>query len=363
MLQDNVEYFLWKEDNIKVDEELNKALEDGIIKQKDVSNIYKILKAFRSFKFDNLNYHSDKCILAREFTVVYMSTYKKHIETLKDLNVQQINKTIKRTILSINNLISNITEQILKCFIMFRNLYNDILKLDNVYLSDYYLFSVIEGILGILNEEKIYQSAATIWGVSGFLALIISNYKKGYFIYKGIISYKCIFTIPLFLNNVKEEHNLLKEEFYHILLQENDESLCSNYARIEAFVKLHLSLFIILNDTREVWSYLSEMLNSAFRRKTYIYFCLIYAALDVSSYYCKITFTRYFDNLLMLLKLELMPILEEQLKKNPPPPNEQKIVDYYIKKLHVEHLNNNLNFTLPEGIVVIPDEKLLYLGL
>ncbi|KAI4834661.1 hypothetical protein MKS88_005336 [Plasmodium brasilianum] len=355
--------FLWKEDNIKIEEYLKKKLDEGVIKEKDVSEIIYRLKEFRSLKFDNLNYHSDKCILAREVAVIYMMTYKKHIESLKDSNIQIIIKTIRRTVLSINNIISNITEQILKCFIMLRNLYSDILKLNNVYLSDYCLYSIIDGILGLLNDEKINQSNATIWGIAGFLSLIISNYKKAYFIYKGIISYKCIFTIPIFLENSIEKQNNSKEELHNIILKENDEHLCSNYSRIEAYVKLHLSLFIILNDTREIWSYLSEILNSAFRRKTYIYFCLIYSALNISSYYCKITFGHHFDNLMLLLKMKLIPILEEELKSKPPPTNVEKIIDYYVKKLYVEHLNNNLNSTLPDGIVVIPDEKLLYLGL
>ncbi|CRH02338.1 conserved Plasmodium protein, unknown function [Plasmodium relictum] len=354
-----MEFFFWKEDDIKIDEELKKALNEGIIKYDDVVDIHTRLKIFRSFKFDNLNYHSDKCILAREFTLIYMLTYKKYIESLNDTNLQIIIKTIKRTILSVNNIISNITEQILKCFCMLRNLYNDILKLNNVYLSDYCLFSIIEGILGILDDEKIHQAKASIWGISCFLSLIISNYKKAYFIYKGIVSYKCIYTIPLFL---EIPEYLSKEKLYDIILEQNDEFLCFNYSRIEAFIKLHLSIFIILNDTREIWCYLAEILNSAFRRKTYIYFCLIYSSLDVSSYYCKLTFGNYFESLLFLLKTKLMPLLEEELKNKPPPTNVEKIVDYYIKKLYVEHLNDNLNSTLPEGIVVIPDEKILYLG-
>ncbi|CAD2103795.1 conserved Plasmodium protein, unknown function [Plasmodium vinckei brucechwatti] len=361
-----MDFFSWKEDDIKPDEKLIKELDEGLIKHEDVIKISNSLKDFRSLKFDNLNYHSDKCILAREYAIIYMSTYKKHIDLLKDDTIQMIVKTIKRTVLSIKNIISNVTEQILKCFNMIRNLYNDMLKLNNIYLFDYCLFSIINDVLGILNDEQIYQSKASIWGVSAFLALIISNYKKAYFIYKGIMSYKCIYVIPLFINDMDEtmkEKKITQDELYNIILKENDENICSNYSRIEAFVKLHLSLFIILNDTREVWSYISEILNSAFRRKTYIYFCLIYSALDVSSYYCKVTYGPFFDNLMILIKNKLMPILEEELKKNPPPSNFEKMVDYYVKKLHVEYLNDNQSFPFPEEIVVIPDEKLLYMGL
>ncbi|GAW83298.1 hypothetical protein, conserved [Plasmodium gonderi] len=358
-----MEFFEWKEDNLIIDDETKKRLNESIVKYQDVSDISHLLKSFRSLKFDNLNYHSDKCILAREFALIYILTYKKHIESLKDENIQLIIRTIKRSVMSVNNLISNITEQILKCFSILRNLYNDILKLDNVYLSDYCLFSIIDGILGILNGEKANQSNASIWGIAGFLSLIISNYKKAYFIYKGIIAYKCMFTIPLFLEESEDLKKMAKEDLYNIILKENDENVYSNFSRFEEFTKLHLSIFIILNDTREVWSYISELLNSAFRRKKYVYFCLIYAALDVSSYYCKITFTSHFENLLFLLKTKLMPLLEGELKKNPPPPNEEKIIEYYIKKLHVEHLDNISNSTLPEGVVVLPDEKLLYIGL
>ncbi|EUD68777.1 hypothetical protein C922_00465 [Plasmodium inui San Antonio 1] len=358
-----MEFFQWKEDNVNIGEETKKRLDKSIVKSEDVYTVSELLKRFRTLKFDNLNYHSDRCILARECALVYVLTYKKHIESLKEENIHIVVRSIKRSILSVNNIISNITEQILKCFTILRNLYNDILKLNNVYLADYCLFSIIDGILGNLNDEKLHQSKPTLWGMAGFLSLIISNYKKAYFMYKGIISYKCIFTIPIFLEESAELRKMAKSDLYNIILKENDEDICSNFSRFEAYTKLHLSIFIILNDTREVWSYISELFNSAYRRKKYIYFCLIYSALDVSSHYCKITFTSHFENLLRLLKTNLMPILEDELKKKPPPSSQEKVVQYYIKKLHVEHLDNLSNSSLPEGVVVLPDEKLLYMGL
>ncbi|VWU53112.1 conserved protein, unknown function [Hepatocystis sp. ex Piliocolobus tephrosceles] len=355
-----MDFFSWKTDNIKIEEEVKKALELGVIKSEDLEKLNKVLKEFRALKFDNLNYHSDKCLLARELIIIYMSTYKKHIESLKVFNTQITLKYIKRTVLSINNLICNINEQILKCFYMLKSLYDDIVKLNNQYLADYCLFAIIDETLNILSDEKQYSSNSTIWGLSSFLALILSNYNKAYFIYIGIISYKCIYTIPIFIDPSSIQ-NMSKENLHNIILKENDEFLYTNFSRIESYVKLHLSVYIVLNDTREIWSFLSEVFNSAYRRKTCIYFCQIYAALEVSTYYCKITFSHFFDYLLILLKIKLMPILTQEFQKNPPAPNVEKIVEYYIQKIHMEYLSDNIKLSIPEEIVIIPDEKLLYL--
>ncbi|KYN96891.1 hypothetical protein PGSY75_1309000 [Plasmodium gaboni] len=355
-------FFSWvKKDESEIEEKLKKKLDEGSIKYSDIKSIEKDLESFRCLNFDNLNYHGDKCVLAREFIIIYMSTYKKHIEQCKIENIEIIIKTIKRTILSVNNLICNINEQILKCFSMIRNLYNDIIKFKNVYINDYCLFSIIEGILNILNDDKMHESKSSIWGISALLSLIITNYKKAYFIYKGLISYKCIYTIPLFINNTTDM-NTPNNKIHSYILKENDEFIGSNYSRIVAYVKLHLSIFILLNDTREIWMYLSELLNSAYRRKTYIYFSLIYAALDTTFYYSKVTFKIFFEKLLNVLKNNIMPALEQELINKPPPTDMQKIVDYYVKKLKVEFLND-INPSLPEGVVVIPDERILFLGI
>ncbi|ETW17100.1 hypothetical protein PFAG_04331 [Plasmodium falciparum Santa Lucia] len=356
-------FFSWvKKDETEIDEKIKKNLDEGNIKYSDISSISKDLELFRSLSFDNLDYHGDKCILARELIIIYMSTYKKHIEQCKIENMEIIIKTIKRTILSVNNIICNINEQILKCFSMIRNLYNDILKLRNVYINDYCLFCIIEGILNILNDDKMHESKSSIWGISALLSLIITNYKKAYFIYKGLISYKCIYTIPIFINNTSQM-NTPNNKIHSYILKENDEFIGCNYSRIVAYVKLHLSVFIILNDTREIWMYLSELLNSAYRRKTYIYFPLIYAALDTTAYYSKLTFKTFFDKLINLIKNHIIPSLEQELINKPPQPDMQKIVDYYVKKLKVEFLSNDMNSSFPEGVVVIPDERILFLGI
>ncbi|VWU53100.1 conserved protein, unknown function, partial [Hepatocystis sp. ex Piliocolobus tephrosceles] len=326
----------------------------------EVVELKKNLKSFRSLKFDNLNYHSDKCILARSLVHIYIYSYKKHIESLTDTNVQLVIKLIKRTVLNINNLICNITEQTLKCFLILKNLYNDVVKLNIQHLADYCVFSVLDGILNILDDAKHHSNGSTVWGLASFLSLVMSNFNRAFFFYKGLMSYKCMYTVPLFIDN-EVLQNMSKEELHNLILKENDEFLPANFSRIEGYVKLHVSVFVVLNDTREVWAYIAEIVNSANRKRTYVYFCIIYAILAVSNYYCKLTYGNYFEHFLILLKVKLMPILIHELKKNPPPPSVERHIEYYIQKINVEYLNDNIKCSMPEDILIIPDEKLLYL--
>lgn len=348
--------FSWEQNVMVMDQEMVKILDSSVAKSSEVMKMHDDLKTFRNLIVDNANFHTKKCILCREALTIYVNTFQKFIESFKDPQVQQVVNMIKRTVLSITNVLTNVGVQIQRCFFSLKDLLCEVGTLNNFYLSDYCLIVFIQEMLNIFEDSRTYEAKDLTWGVANFMGLVLFNHYKAYALYKGLVTMKCIYTTPMFLNMPV---NLPKEEWLRIIGKYNDEYNFNNYSRIEAFVRLHLSIFISTNDAREIWSYVSELFNSAYKRRTPIYFCLIYTWLSVCSCYAVYSFGLNYVNLLNILKFELMPLLEVELPKLCLDPRSLNIVNYYVKKIHMDYLQmDTFNPALPEGII-IPDERML----